>query len=64
MTAGTRVMRFRGCTYKRIIMTVSTAGRSNRDARMAGIRCMGSLPGPRMTCRTIGWGRVANGGAD
>jgi len=59
MTAGTRVMRFRGCTYKRIIMTASTAGCTYRDASMARIRCMGRLPGPRMTGGTVGRGRIA-----
>ena len=64
MTAGTRVMRFWGCAYKRIIMAASTAGCTNRDAGMAGIRCMRRLPGPRMTGGTVGRGRVADGGAD
>ena len=40
MTAGTGVMRFRGCTYQGIIMAASTAGCTNRDAGMTGIRCM------------------------
>ena len=31
---------------------------------MAGIICMGRLPGARMTGGTIGRGRVANGGAN
>ena len=64
MTAGTRVVRFRGCAYKCIIMAVSTAGCTNRDARMAGIRCMGRLPGASMTGGTVRRGRVANGRAD
>ena len=64
MAAGTGIMGIRSCAYKRIIMTVSTAGCTNRDARMARIRCMGRLPGARMTGGTIGRGRVANGGAD
>jgi len=64
MTAGTCVMRIRGCAYQGIIMAASTAGRTNRDAGMARIRCVGRLPGPRMTGGTVGRGRVANGGAD
>jgi len=64
MTAGTRVMRFRGCTYKRIIMAVSTTRCTHRDAGMAGIRCMGRLPGARMTGGTVGRGRVADGRTD
>ena len=64
MTTGTRVMRFRGCAYKRIIMAASTAGRTNRDASMARIGRMGRLPGARMTGGTIGRGQVADGGAD
>jgi len=64
MAAGTRVMGIRGCAYKRIIMAASTAGCTYRDAGMAGIRCMGRLPGAHMTGGTIGRARVANGGAD
>jgi len=65
MTAGTRVMRFRGCTYKCVIMTVSTARCTNRDTRMAISGCrMNCAPGARMTGGTIGRGRIANGGAD
>ena len=59
MTTCTSVMRFRGCAYKRIIMAASTTGCTHRDAGMAGIRCMGRLPGARMTGSTIGRGRVA-----
>jgi len=64
MTADTRVMRFRGCTYKRIIMAASTARCTNRDARMARIICMGRLPGAGMTGGTIGRIRIAYSGAD
>jgi len=64
MTTCTRIMRFRGCTYKRIIMAASTAGCTNRDAGMARIVCMARLPGARMTGGTVGRARVANGGAD
>ena len=64
MTARTRIMGFWGCAYKCIIMTVSTAGRTYRDAGMAGIRCMRRLPGTRMTGRTVGRGRVADGRTD
>ena len=60
MAAGTSVMRFRGCTHKRIIMAASTAGCTDRDASMARIGRMGRLPGVRMTGSTIGRGRVAN----
>ena len=45
MTAGTRVMRFRGGAYKCVIMAVSTAGCTYRDAGMAVPGCrMKSLP--------------------
>ena len=64
MTAGTRIMRFRGCAYKRIIMAINATRCTYRDAGMAGIRCMGRLPGARMTGGTIGRARVANSGAD
>ena len=59
MTAGTSVMRFRGCTYKRIIMAASTTRCTNRDAGMAWIGRMGRLPGAHMTGSTIGRGRIA-----
>ena len=64
MTARTRIMRFRSCTYQRIIMTVSTAGRTYRDARMARIGRMGRLPGASMTGDTVDRAWVANGGAN
>jgi hypothetical protein len=65
MAADTRVMGIRSCAYQCIIMTVSTARCTYyRDTGMARIRCMGRLPGPRMTGGTIGRGLVANGGAD
>jgi len=64
MTADTRIMRCRGRAYKRIIMAVSTTRSTYRDASMAGIVCMGRLPGVRMTGGTIGRGQVADGGAD
>ena len=64
MTADTSIMGFWGCTYKRIIMAVSTAGCTYRNAGMAGIRCMARLPGARMTGGTVGRARVADGGAD
>ena len=61
MTAGTSVVRFWGCAYKRVIMAASTAGCTNRDAGMAGISCMARLPGARMTGGTVGRARVADG---
>ena len=64
VTARTGVMRLRRCAYQRIIMTAGTAGCTYRDTRMAGIRCMGCIPGARMTRRTVGRGRVADGRAD
>jgi hypothetical protein len=59
MAADTSIMGFWGSTYKRIIMTVSTAGCTNRDAGMTGIGRMGRLPSPRMTGGTVGRARVA-----
>ena len=60
MTARTRVMGIRGCAYKCIIMTVSTARCTNRDTRMAISGCrMNCAPGARMTGGTIGRGRMA-----
>jgi len=64
MTACTRVMGLRGCTHQRIIMTVNTTCCAYRDACMAGIGRMLFRPGTRMTGRTVGRGRVADGGAD
>ena len=64
MTAGTRIMRFRGSTYKRIIMAASTAGCTYRNAGMAGIRCMHSIPRTRMTGGTVGRARITYGRTD
>ena len=67
MTTCTRIMDRSICRINKrgITVTVSTARCTYyRDACMARIRCMGSLPGARMTGSTIGRGRVANGGAD
>jgi len=53
MTAGTRIMRFRGCAYKRIIMAINATRCTYRDAGMARIGRMQRIPGARMTGRTV-----------
>ena len=60
MTTCTSVMRFRGCTYKRVIMAVGTTRCTHRDTRMAIPGCrVDCAPGARMAGGTIGRGRVA-----
>jgi len=61
MTAGARIMVRCICRINKrgIIVAVSTPRCSHRDAGMAGIRCMGRLPGAHMTGGTIGRGRMA-----
>ena len=63
MTARTRIMvRCISRIDKRgITVTVSTAGRTNRDTCMAGIGRMGRLPGASMTGDTVSRCRIADG---
>ena len=65
MTARTRIMRFWGCAYKRIIMAVTACGQCYNNARMAIPGCrMNCAPRTRMTGGTIARVRVAYSGAD
>ena len=53
MTARTGIMRIGGCTYQGIIVAAGAGGRTNRDARMAGIIRMHGRPGASMAGGTV-----------